>query len=132
MPVAQSLDLSADLHLHSLPLCRSAAKDYHLALHHFPSLTSVFLLPLASSSHDTVTSVLLFCAAPPPPPCTSHVPSALLHLPPQTMIYERKSPEVPKAIYHPENCSEPLNYFGKLEQGQLDYHVSAHRASYCN
>lgn len=48
------------------------------------------------------------------------------------MIYEWKSPEVPKAIYHPENCGKPLNYFGKLEQGQLDYHVNAQRASHCN
>lgn len=48
------------------------------------------------------------------------------------MIYERMSPEVPEAIYHLENCSKPQYYFGKLEQGQLDYQVNAQRASYCN
>lgn len=46
------------------------------------------------------------------------------------MIYEQMSLEVPKAIYHLENCSKHKNYFRKLEQGQLDYHVYAHRTSH--
>lgn len=75
VPVAQSLTLSADLHLR----CPSA-KDYHLALCHSLKFLSVFLLPFAASSHNTVTSMLLLSVAP-PPPCTHHVPSALLHPP---------------------------------------------------
>lgn len=41
------------------------------------------------------------------------------------MIYEKRSLEVPEAIYHLENCSKHRNYFRKLEQGQLDYLVCA-------
>jgi hypothetical protein len=42
------------------------------------------------------------------------------------VIYENGSlevPEAPEAICHTGNCSKHRNYFGELEQGQLDYLV---------
>lgn len=111
--------LSTLSHSHRLWLAShlSFTVSFCCPLHYLPAT----LLPIYSSSVQPLPFL-----------CTHHVPSALLHLPHRTVIYEKRSLEVPQAIYHLENCSKHKIYFGKLEQGQLDYLVYAQRASYCS
>lgn len=136
MPVAHSLAHADSRPAPALPLSVSAPLmlAFHLALFFMFSLVSRRLSPALGS----ILPIRLTSVQPPPLYVTRRVPSHL-YPPPlplrQTMIYEKKSVEVPKAIYHPgrkKNCSKHQNYFRKLEQGQLDRHVHTpmhHRAA---
>lgn len=75
----------------ALVLCHCIAKDFHLAFYHSFKFLSVFLLPFEASSHSTPTSMLLFISVPTP----LYIPTVLPQ-PPQTMIYEKRSLEIPK------------------------------------
>lgn len=112
MPLAHLLSHYRTCTCHSLLFCHPIATN-HLSfwvsfccpLQHPPATH----LPL--SSHSPHPFMFLLCSLSSPAPI------------PWTVIYEKRSPEVPQAIYHWKNCSKHRNYFGKLEQGQLDYLV---------